>query len=164
MRDKDTEHRDRDKEYRGRDRDREKEKERDKERESDSREKPREKDRERERSEKEGAEREREVPRQSKENNAATEDNSAFEKKGGAADLSLSVDETNKLRAKLGLPPLNVDSGPSKDELAKQQKEREEMEKEAMAIELTDKIERMRNKRLLTAKMAGKSIAEGIFM
>ncbi|XP_003706137.1 U4/U6.U5 tri-snRNP-associated protein 1 isoform X1 [Megachile rotundata] len=35
--------------------------------------------------------------------------------KGGAAQSSLSIEETNKLRAKLGLKPLEVDSGPKDD-------------------------------------------------
>lgn len=72
----------------------------------------------------------------------------------------MSVEETNKIRESLGLPPLKIDTGPSKEELEKQQKEREEMEKEARAVELQEKIEKMKNKRLLTAKMTGKSIAE----
>jgi len=62
----------------------------------------------------------------------------------------------------LGLPPLKEDTGPSKEELEKQQKEREELEKEMKAVELAGKIEKMKNKRLLTQKIAGKSIAEGI--
>ncbi|KAK0177484.1 hypothetical protein PV328_001534 [Microctonus aethiopoides] len=36
--------------------------------------------------------------------------------KGGSSQASLSIEETNRLRAKLGLKPLEVDSGPSKDE------------------------------------------------
>jgi len=74
----------------------------------------------------------------------------------------LSIAETNKIRESLGLPPLKVDTGPSKEELEKQQKEREDMEKEMKSVEVTGKIEKMRNKRLLTAKMAGKSIAEEV--
>lgn len=35
--------------------------------------------------------------------------------KGGASQVSLSIEETNKLRAKLGLKPLEVDSAPRDD-------------------------------------------------
>ncbi len=61
------------------------------------------------------------------------------------------------------MPPLQVETGPSKEELEKQQQEREAIEKETKTAEIAEKIERMKNKRLLTAKLAGKSIAEGIY-
>ncbi|XP_045599414.1 U4/U6.U5 tri-snRNP-associated protein 1 [Procambarus clarkii] len=35
---------------------------------------------------------------------------------GGGGDISLSIEETNKIRAKLGLKPLKLDSAPAKDD------------------------------------------------
>jgi U4/U6.U5 tri-snRNP-associated protein 1 len=78
------------------------------------------------------------------------------------AELSLSVEETNKIRASLNLAPLNVDTGPSKEELAKQQQEREQLEKDLKTIEIQEKLEKIKTRRLLTAKITGKSIAEGM--
>lgn len=64
-----------------------------------------------------------------------------IEKSG--ADLSLSIEETNKLRIKLGLKPLKVDENAEKqkkDKEAEIEKEKEEKEKERKTAELALKI------------------------
>ncbi|KAJ3125200.1 hypothetical protein HK098_000511 [Nowakowskiella sp. JEL0407] len=76
--------------------------------------------------------------------------------------ISLSVEETNKLREKLGLPPLKLDSGSSADKRAEENylAHVDENLKKAQEKELRNKIEKARNKRELAKKLSGKSIAE----
>ena len=79
--------------------------------------------------------------------------------KGG--EISCSVDETNRIRAELGLKPLNV-GGKSKEqeEVDNFKQTRDAEEAERRQAEVLIKIEKARKKRLLHAKIAGKSIAE----
>lgn len=65
--------------------------------------------------------------------------------KGGGGDESLSVEETNKLRAKLGLKPLKVD-GDSKGDEEKSYEDREDTHKPATNISQMKKADKMREK------------------
>lgn len=77
---------------------------------------------------------------------------------GDSNDVALSVDETNKLRAELGLKPLEEGK---KDE-AKENWLREEAERaeKAASTELAEKLQKAKNKRELNKKSGLKSIAE----
>lgn len=77
----------------------------------------------------------------------------------GNAEASLSIEETNRIRAKLGLKPLEVNSGVSKD--GEQKKPDEDVHKPAISItqekhtqKLREKMERMKEKRRLTEKLS----------
>ncbi|KAL4162711.1 hypothetical protein PRNP1_003243 [Phytophthora ramorum] len=79
------------------------------------------------------------------------------DKKG---DISLSIEETNKLRVSLGLKPLSV--GPSKKEQAvvSVQKSSEQLEAERAQLQLKRKLQQSKTRRELTQKLAGKSLGE----
>ncbi|GMH35392.1 hypothetical protein BSKO_03260 [Bryopsis sp. KO-2023] len=74
----------------------------------------------------------------------------------GEGDLSMSVDETNKLRLKLGLKPLEV--GKPKREQALEKKAREERaeaEKARETIALKEKIEEAKKRRRINKSLEG---------
>ncbi|EGZ13773.1 hypothetical protein PHYSODRAFT_513489 [Phytophthora sojae] len=75
-------------------------------------------------------------------------------------EISLSIEETNKLRLSLGLKPLSV--GPSKKEQAvvSVQKSSAQLEAEREQQELKRKLQQSRTRRELTQKLAGKSLGE----
>ncbi|KAI8068548.1 SART-1 protein [Gongronella butleri] len=85
---------------------------------------------------------------------------------------SISLDETNALRAKLGLAPLGCvgddDDGQQDDQPVDHEAQavenyrrlKEEREKEAKAQEIRDRIEKSKNRRKQYEKLQGKSIAE----
>ncbi|XP_021358089.1 U4/U6.U5 tri-snRNP-associated protein 1-like [Mizuhopecten yessoensis] len=76
----------------------------------------------------------------------------------GGGEASLSIAETNRIRAKLGLKPLEVNSGVSKDS---EKKSGEDVHKPAISItqekqtqKLREKMERMKEKRRLGEKLS----------
>ncbi|OWZ23382.1 U4/U6.U5 tri-snRNP-associated protein [Phytophthora megakarya] len=75
-------------------------------------------------------------------------------------EISLSIDETNKLRISLGLKPLSV--GPSKKEQAvvNVQKTSAQIDAEREQQELKKKLQQSKTRRELTQKLAGKSLGE----
>ncbi|KAI9302411.1 SART-1 protein [Cunninghamella echinulata] len=85
---------------------------------------------------------------------------------------SISLEETNALRAKLGLPALGgggEESGSDQEEqhidkdqqaYENYQKAKEEKEKEARAKEIRDRIERSKNRKQQQAKLKGKGLAD----
>ncbi|RLN81036.1 hypothetical protein BBJ28_00007287 [Nothophytophthora sp. Chile5] len=75
-------------------------------------------------------------------------------------EVSMSVEETNRLRAQLGLKPLSV--GPSKSEAAvvNRQKTSEQLDAEREREQLKRKLEQSRTRRELTQKLAGQSLGE----
>ncbi|POM68125.1 U4/U6.U5 tri-snRNP-associated protein [Phytophthora palmivora] len=75
-------------------------------------------------------------------------------------EISLSIEETNKLRISLGLKPLSV--GPSKKEQAvvNVQKTSAELDAEREQQELKKKLQQSKTRRELTQKLAGKSLGE----
>ncbi|PRP87742.1 hypothetical protein PROFUN_02442 [Planoprotostelium fungivorum] len=75
-----------------------------------------------------------------------------------AGEITMSVEETNKLRAQLGLKPLEVED--KKKEREERDKMIEQNKKDQKIVEINSQIERMKKKRALTQKLAGKSIAE----
>eukprot|EP00656_Telonema_subtile_P008635 TRINITY_DN14031_c0_g1_i7.p1 TRINITY_DN14031_c0_g1~~TRINITY_DN14031_c0_g1_i7.p1 ORF type:complete len:676 (-),score=293.84 TRINITY_DN14031_c0_g1_i7:195-2222(-) len=77
---------------------------------------------------------------------------------GDATDLALSVDETNKLRAELGLKPL--EEGKTDEAKENWLKEEAERAEKASSAELAKKLEKAKNKRELNKKSGRKSIAE----
>jgi len=80
---------------------------------------------------------------------------------GRGAELSLSVDDTNKLRISLGLAPLAIKSAAEiAEEKAREEKAREQMKKEAEEDALRLELEKRKHKRLLNAKVAGLSLGE----
>jgi len=80
---------------------------------------------------------------------------------GRGAEVSLSVDDTNRLRISLGLPPLAVKS-PAEiaAERAAEEKARDQALKRAEEERLRTDLAKRRNKRLLHAKVAGLSLGE----
>jgi len=80
----------------------------------------------------------------------------------GNGDLSCSIDETNRIRAMLGLRPLDID----KDRIEKEKKDeearkaREVFEKEMRINEYREVIDKSRNKRLLHAQKVGVSLSD----
>ncbi|POM74917.1 U4/U6.U5 tri-snRNP-associated protein, partial [Phytophthora palmivora] len=75
-------------------------------------------------------------------------------------EISLSIEETNKLRISLGLKPLSV--GPSKKEQAvvNVQKTSAQLDAEREQQELKKKLQQSKTRRELTQKLAGKSLGE----
>ncbi|XP_017880646.1 U4/U6.U5 tri-snRNP-associated protein 1 [Ceratina calcarata] len=88
--------------------------------------------------------------------------------KGGGAQNSLSIEETNKLRAKLGLKPLEVDSAPKddpnkiKDDLGEfYHKPAPDVNEKLRTQKLKEKIGTQKQKRLIEANLAKvKSLGE----
>ncbi|CAL7947290.1 unnamed protein product [Xylocopa violacea] len=81
--------------------------------------------------------------------------------KGGAAQTSLSIEETNKLRAKLGLKPLEVDSAPKddpnkiKDDLGEfYHKPAPDVKEKLWSQKLREKLGTQKQKRLIEANLA----------
>ncbi|GMF31455.1 unnamed protein product [Phytophthora fragariaefolia] len=77
-----------------------------------------------------------------------------------SGDISLSVEETNKLRASLGLKPLAL--GPSKQQQAvvSVQKSGAQLDAEREQRELQRRLQQSRTRRALTQKLAGPSLGE----
>ncbi|RKP23221.1 SART-1 protein [Syncephalis pseudoplumigaleata] len=78
-----------------------------------------------------------------------------------AGEISLSLEETNKLRISLGLKPL--EAGPSDATAAAERNYKEQREKEKQAAEaktIREKIEKMQNRAKLTKKLEGKGLGE----
>ncbi|KAF4319935.1 hypothetical protein JM18_004786 [Phytophthora kernoviae] len=75
-------------------------------------------------------------------------------------EISLSIEETNRLRIQLGLKPLST--GPSKKESAvvNVQKTSEQVEVEKEQQELRRKLKQSKNRRELTQKLAGQSLGD----
>ncbi|RUS15975.1 SART-1 protein [Endogone sp. FLAS-F59071] len=77
---------------------------------------------------------------------------------------NLSLDETNKLRASLGLPPLSADSDAavSREEEAHENwaKYRDEKDKEAKEKEIKERIEKSKSRKKLAEKLTGKGLGE----
>ncbi|XP_060083688.1 U4/U6.U5 tri-snRNP-associated protein 1-like [Ylistrum balloti] len=76
----------------------------------------------------------------------------------GGGEASLSIEETNRIRAKLGLKPLDVNSGPSQEG---EKKNDEDIHKPAVSItqekqtqKIREKMERMKEKRRLNEKLS----------
>jgi len=162
--------RDREKEKeRDKDREREREKDRDRERERD-----REKDRNRDKNkyeDKDRRDKERERDRDrdrdrnkrqdsDKENKKKGEETFFESREGGASEISLSVEDTNKLRAQLGLPPLDVDNTDNEKTRKENEEKLKQAQEDAKSREIMEKVDRLKRKRLLNAKLPGKSIAE----
>ncbi|KAJ3334594.1 hypothetical protein HDU93_007694, partial [Gonapodya sp. JEL0774] len=90
---------------------------------------------------------------------------------GGSGDVSLSIEETNKLRISLGLKPLQVDGddaggtgeSASKDDDAEAEENytqyRQRQKDDVARTTALDRIARNRNKRLLNARLAGATLA-----
>ncbi|KAI9016759.1 SART-1 protein [Hyaloraphidium curvatum] len=82
----------------------------------------------------------------------------------GGGEISLSIEETNKLRISLGLKPLSLE--PSESDKAEKAAEdnfaarREEERKAAEVAELQERLAKSRNKRELKKKLAGKGLGE----
>ncbi|KAG2784466.1 hypothetical protein PC129_g9508 [Phytophthora cactorum] len=77
-----------------------------------------------------------------------------------SGEISLSIEETNKLRISLGLKPLSV--GPSKKEQAvvSVQKTSAQLDAEREQQALKKKLQQSKTRRELTQKLAGKSLGE----
>jgi len=77
-----------------------------------------------------------------------------------AGEISCSIVETNRIRAALGLAPLEEDTGPSAEEIAKRELEKEESKKQASMKKFAEKLAKTKNKRLLHAKLPGRSLGD----
>lgn len=75
-------------------------------------------------------------------------------------EISCSVEETNRIRALLGLKPLNASSNKDKEALQNFRLKQESDKKNKEANEVRERIEKSRTKRLLNAKLEGKSLGE----
>lgn len=75
-------------------------------------------------------------------------------------EISMSIEETNRVRAALGLKPLSL--GPAKKDasVVNLQKTSEDVEAERARTELARKLAQSKKKRALTQKLAGQSIGE----
>ena len=76
-------------------------------------------------------------------------------------EISCTVEETNRLRALLGLRPLDVDKS-SKDKQAVDnfRSKREEEAKAREAREISERLEKARDRRMLEAKVSGPGLGE----
>eukprot|EP01043_Picozoa_sp_COSAG02_P014194 COSAG02_NODE_581_length_20056_cov_9.304906_5_plen_784_part_00 len=80
---------------------------------------------------------------------------------GGGEELSMGVDASNELRAKLGLKPLRTGKSLKEQEIQTRQKEAEdERQRDEREVEVETRLEKMRNKRLLQTELQGPSVAE----
>jgi len=84
---------------------------------------------------------------------------------GPADDVSMSVEETNKLRASLGLPPLKVDKGEAKNGHEEHKKRKREAEERRKANELEERVRQAKERRhqqeiLSKTKTLGEADAE----
>ena len=77
-------------------------------------------------------------------------------------EVSASIEETNRVRAELGMKPLAADSVPSKEAEARARGEElaKAAAKEASEDALREKMEDAKRKRLLHQKLSGKSLGE----
>jgi len=77
-------------------------------------------------------------------------------------DESLSIEETNKLREKLGLKPLKSDSEPKKEKTAEDnyKEYKDTLKSETEAKEIKNRIDKAKEKRLLASKLKGKTLAD----
>jgi U4/U6.U5 tri-snRNP-associated protein 1 len=75
-------------------------------------------------------------------------------------EISCSIDETNRIRALIGLKPLNDSSNKDKEALQNFRNKQESEKKDKEANEVRERIEKSRNNRLLNAKLEGKSLGE----
>lgn len=89
------------------------------------------------------------------------EENAATTDLNTNGEIELSVDDMNKLRAKLGLKPLNAEPNKEKqEEQKKKQRELEEAAKEKQAMDVKARIALSKEERKYRDRIAGKSIAE----
>ncbi|ORY80094.1 SART-1 protein [Neocallimastix californiae] len=76
-------------------------------------------------------------------------------------EISLSIEETNKLRISLGLKPLSVDNEPKKESAEDNyEKYKDDLKKTEETKRIQEKIQRSRNKRELKKKLSGKGLGE----
>ncbi|XP_002737972.2 U4/U6.U5 tri-snRNP-associated protein 1-like [Saccoglossus kowalevskii] len=153
---------------RDRDKDREEKKHKRKRDRSRSRERDRKKDEDRSRKRRRKSESEEDIPVRIKQEKTEDTSTSKDAAGGAAAGMSLSIEETNKLRVKLGLKPLEVD-GEKKDESAEvPYDKREDVHKPAVNLaqerkreEIRQKMEMIKEKRRINQKLNKvKSLAE----
>jgi U4/U6.U5 tri-snRNP-associated protein 1 len=88
-------------------------------------------------------------------------------KKGQSGDstgeVSMSIEETNKMRISLGLKPLKVDDPKEKEkEKAAKEQQKQEAEKQRRILEIGGNIERLKKKRQLHEKLAGESLGQSL--
>ena len=84
-----------------------------------------------------------------------------MEHTGGGEELSMGVEASNALRAKLGLKPLRQGKSLKEQEIQTRQKEAEdERQRDEREVEVEARLEKMRNKRLLHTELQGPSVAE----
>lgn len=80
----------------------------------------------------------------------------------GSVEISASIEETNRIRIKCGLKPLNADPNQEKNKSkAEIVEENKKKENEKKTQEITSKLEHMKKKRLLNAKISGPTLGEG---
>jgi U4/U6.U5 tri-snRNP-associated protein 1 len=77
-------------------------------------------------------------------------------------EISCSVDETNRIRAQLGLKPLRIGSAADDGGEEETRKNREKAERDAKQAEILFRIEKAKKKRALHAKVEGKSLGESL--
>ena len=76
-------------------------------------------------------------------------------------EISCSVEETNRIRALLGLKPLNLERSNKEAEAVDNFREKQEnARKEKESAELREKLEKAKEKRLLNAKFSGNGLGE----
>ena len=81
-------------------------------------------------------------------------------------EVSCSVEETNRIRALLGMKPLNVAVPLSKEEQSaqrnKEQEEKEEQQRLRKIAELERRVAKAKRKRMLNAKLEGKGLGDAL--
>eukprot|EP01102_Stenamoeba_stenopodia_P019392 TRINITY_DN7308_c0_g1_i1.p1 TRINITY_DN7308_c0_g1~~TRINITY_DN7308_c0_g1_i1.p1 ORF type:complete len:811 (+),score=331.14 TRINITY_DN7308_c0_g1_i1:204-2636(+) len=81
-----------------------------------------------------------------------------------AGEISATIEQTNRIRAKLGLKPLKVEDKEETERKQREEGERARSEQEKMEREekVLERIEAMKEKRLATSIIASKSIADEV--
>ena len=75
-------------------------------------------------------------------------------------EISCSIEETNRIRALLGLKPLNNEKPKEKQAVDNFKAQKEEEEKRREAEKLKEQITKAKNKRLLNEKLKGSTLAD----
>ncbi|KAI9202629.1 SART-1 protein [Polychytrium aggregatum] len=92
----------------------------------------------------------------------AHEEHMQVDQQGSRDEVSLSIEETNKLRISLGLKPLSLDAPTDGEKTAEDNyaKFREEQQKDRQTRETEEHIARLRTKREVAKKLQGKGLGE----
>jgi len=162
VKDREEKRREIDKLSKSKEREREKEKDRRRERRDDKdRNKNKEKDKTRERDRDKERVREKEKEREERKGEGDASINLTGSTNSNG-EVEISIEETNKIRASLGLKPLKItdDKTSNKEQEKEKQKKKEQGEKETKSLLLKDKLNKVKKQREYLSNVTGKSLGE----